>query len=230
MYRILDCTIRDGGHENNWNFDEGFIKNTVKNAIQYGAQYFEAGYRNYFEKEGKGKFYNCTPKLLQGFDKYRNSVKIGIMTDASRFCEKDFQGQRSDFADFVRIATHPQKIEYSLGIAEFLYSKGYKVFLQLMEIPNVTEENYKILKNWNNKKFLESLYIADSYSQVKPQDLEIYFDKLRQIGFEKISFHAHNGNDLALENTKKAIELGAFSVDVSQNGLGGNVNVYELLK
>ena len=42
----------------------------------------------------------------------------------------------------------------------------------------------RCLENWKNKNILESLYIADSYSTIKPQDMEGYFNKLREIGFE----------------------------------------------
>ena len=77
---------------------------------------------------------------------------------------------------------------------------------------------------------MESLYIADSYSTVKPNEIEIYFNKLKSIGYNKISFHAHNRHNLALQNTLKAIEQGADIVDVTLNGLGSNLNALDLFQ
>ena len=224
MYKVLDCTIRDGGHQNNWDFDDNFVNKCIAEAIKNNTTYFEIGYRNHFDTEGKGKFYKCSPELVKSFAVHKSSLKIGVMTDISRFNQTDFGNAEKDFIDFVRIATHPKMIKEALDTAYILHSRGYKIFVQLMEIPNVSQEHYEILEKWDYKNILESLYIADTYSKVEPQDLEKYFTKLRNIGYKKISFHAHNGRELALKNTLKAIELGAFIIDVSQNGLGGNLN------
>ncbi|MBP3821456.1 hypothetical protein J6G99_07430 [bacterium] len=226
MTKILDCTLRDGGHENNWFFDDNFIQDYLKNLKN--IDFCEIGYRNYFDRTNKGTFFYCTPQIVQ---KYKNtSAKFGVMTDTTRFLIDSFIGAENDCIDFIRIATHPDKINETLNIANNLYKKNYNIFIQLMEIPNLKTEHYKILEKWNNKKILQSLYIADSYSQAQPKDLKKYFERLKNIGFDKISFHSHNGKKLALENTLKAIELGAYSVDVTQNGLGGNLNASKLFK
>ena len=75
-----------------------------------------------------------------------------------------------------------------------------------------------------NKNIIESLYIADSYSCVSPKNIPTYFDTLKKMGYEKISFHSHNASGLALENSLKAIKCGAYIIDVCQNGIGGNLN------
>ena len=74
------------------------------------------------------------------------------------------------------------------------------------------------------------MYIADTYGTVQPQEIKIYFDKLRSIGYENISFHAHNNTNNALANTVNAIREGAYAVDVSYNGLGGNLSMTDLFE
>lgn len=224
MVKILDCTIRDGGHQNNWNFDDNFVLNLISKLKSYKIEYCEIGYRNYIDRENKGKFFFCTKELLKKYITNKQNLKIGVMADYKRINIKDFESAEKDCLDFVRIACHPSDIENSLKICEKLKQKGYNVFLQLMEIPNVKEEHYKILENWKNKDILESIYIADSYSCVNPNKIPIYFHRLKNIGFKKISFHSHNACGFALENTIQAINCGAYSIDVSQNGLGGNLN------
>lgn len=230
MVKFLDCTTRDGGHDTNWYFDKKFVEELIRCMINSQIEYCEIGYRNYKDKENKGNFYYCTPEILKEIQVIKQNLQIGIMVDTSRYNEKDFPGAERDFADFIRIATHPDKIEKTLDIAYNLYQKGYKIFVQLMEIPNVKEEHYNILKNWKYKNILESLYIADSYSTVHPEDIPIFFNKLKSIGYNTISFHAHDKHSLALQNTLKAIELGAYSVDVTLRGMGKNLDAAELFK
>ena len=229
MVKILDCTTRDGGRSTNWMFKDSYICELIEFLNKNSTDYYEIGYRNNLEKEGKGKFFYCAPETLKFFYSIKGNLKLGIMVDTSRYSISDFSDAKNDYIDFVRIATHPEKIKETLHISQELHKKGYSVFIQLMEIPNVKEEHYEVLSEWENKDILESLYIADSYSTVKPEEIKKYFSKLSEIGYSKISFHAHNGNGLALENTIEAINCGAFSVDVSQNGLGGNLD-FELLK
>lgn len=233
MVKILDCTTRDGGHTVNWEFSDQFIYNLMSDLNSQNCSYYEIGYRNHFDNEGKGRFYNCSPELLEKFYKNKGNLKIGVMTDTKRFSYDDFLSADKDYLDFVRIACHPDKIQETLNIAQELYSRGYKIFIQLMDISNVDEEGYLALFSWQYKNILESLYFADSYGTLLPQDVEKYFNKLKMLGYEKISFHGHNNIQKALENSLKAIELGAYSVDVTLNGIGrcgGNLNSADLYK
>lgn len=232
MVKILDCTTRDGGFCTNWNFSENFIFDLLNCQNMSNISFYEIGYRNYLENENKGAFYNCTQKFLEKFYEKRGNTKIGVMTDTKRFSIKDFTDRKNDFIDFIRIACHPDKIEETLYIAENLYANGYEIFIQLMDISNVDNSGYKILENWNSKKILNSLYCADSYGNLTPQHIESCFNKLKEIGYEKISFHGHNNSQMALKNTLKAIDLGAYSVDITLNGIGrsgGNLDAEELL-
>lgn len=230
MTKILDCTTRDGGHDVNWFFTPDFVRNHINNLKKNNINYYEIGYRNFKDREGKGDFYCCSVPMLKQFYSMKGEIKLGVMVDASRFSNNDFPAFDKDYLDFVRVATHPDTILYAIEITEKLYFKGYNVFLQLMEIQNVRNKDYEILENWKNKNILESIYIADTYSKVEPQNIKQYFLRLRKIGFENISFHAHNANDLAYENTVTAINLGAYSVDVSYNGMGENLDMAKLIQ
>ncbi len=227
MVKILDCTTRDGGHDTNWQFDRAFVSSFVRCLNSSKIDFYEIGYCNSKDCEGKGEFYRCEDSLLDEFAMLKRDFKIGVMVDVSRFSPQYWQKPKN--IDFVRIATHPNDISKALKIAEIL-SESYRIFVQLMEIPNVKEEHYHVLAQWERKDILESLYFADSYSMVLPSQIEQYFCKLYQIGYERVSFHAHNLRGYALENTIKAIESGAYSVDVSLNAMGGNTDASALLK
>ncbi len=232
MYKILDCTTRDGGHSNNWNFSDEYVFNLIDTLNQNGIFYYEIGYRNYYERENKGSFYYCTPDLLQKFYSKKGNLKLGIMVDTKRYSETDFISADNDFSDFVRIATHPDRIEDTLDIAERLNKKKYNIMIQLMDVTNLTEYHFNILQRWGKKNIIETLYLADTYGIMQPEQTEKYFNKLRDIGYPNISFHAHNKADKALENSLKAINLGVYSLDVTQDDTGingGNLLYKDLL-
>ena len=43
---------------------------------------------------------------------------------------------------------------------------------------------------------------------------------MKILGYEKISFHGHNNSGFALENSIKAAQSGAYSIDVTKDGIG----------
>ena len=232
MIKILDCTIRDGGHVTNWEFEDDYVIELIKTLNDSKITYCEIGYRNHIDNNGKGKFYNCTPQVLEKFYNIKGNLQIGVMTDIKRFSENDFPNAENDYLDFVRIATHPENIKNTLEAAELLNSRGYKIFIQLMDVSNIDTAGYLALFEWQNKNILESLYFADTYGKITPDEVENYYNKFKILGYEKISFHGHNNIQMALNNTLKALNLGAFSIDVTQNGIGrngGNLNADELI-
>jgi 4-hydroxy 2-oxovalerate aldolase len=42
--KILDCTLRDGGYVNEWNFGEGNIKYIISNLVESGVEIIECGF------------------------------------------------------------------------------------------------------------------------------------------------------------------------------------------
>lgn len=222
MIKILDCTTRDGGHSVNWEYSEDYVLRHIRLLNEYGVKYYEIGYRNYYDIEGKGAFYRCTSDMLGVYYSQKGRLDIGVMTDTKRYNAQDFSGAESDNIDFVRVAAHPDEILQGLEIVQDLFEKGYKVFLQLMDVTNIDANGYLYLYMWDRKDILESVYLADSYSKLAPSDLAQYYNKLKILGYRKISFHGHNNAGLALENSLVAISLGAYSVDVTKDGVGRN--------
>jgi len=206
MTKILDCTLRDGGHVNNWKFSDECILSTVKTAENSGIDYIEVGYK--------------MPECIKS-----SSSKLVVMVDAKNIQPVDKR------ADMVRVACYPNKLIEAVEAVEDFKEQGFGVFLHLMTADKF--EDFEYLKNWKNKDILESLYFADTFGAFMPCDVENIYNKLQKCGFEKISFHAHNNLQLAFANTIKAIELGAYSIDASVFGMGrggGNLPIELLLK
>ena len=65
---VLDCTFRDGGYYNNWDFKDQLVSKYIKNINQSNIDIVEIGFR--FLKEKKfGKFSTSKESLI-------NSLKI----------------------------------------------------------------------------------------------------------------------------------------------------------
>lgn len=222
MTKILDCTIRDGGHLNGWNFSDEIVRSAYYAAVKSGIDYFEIGYRFKHPKENFGKFAKCEDSYLASLFEVNDECKLTVMIDAGKSDVSEFVECKKENTPIkaVRVATYPYELKVATEQCEKLKEKGYEVFINLMVISEYKDEQFDILKNWKNKNILEAVSFADSFGAFIPEDIENYINKLKSLGFDKIGFHSHNNLQLAFANALKAIECGAGIVDASIFGMG----------
>ena len=222
MVKLLDCTIRDGGHLNGWNFTKECVKASYYAAVKAGTDIFELGYRFENPKPEWGEFARCDDDFLMSFLEKNDKCKISVMIDAGKCSPDNFQNctPSKTLIDIVRVATYPQKLDIAFELAESLKLKGYEVIMNFMAISEYKEEHFDKIKNWKNKNVLTAVCFADSFGAFIPKDVKYYGDKLRSLGFKNICFHSHNNLQLAFANSLKAIEDGFYCIDASIYGMG----------
>jgi 4-hydroxy 2-oxovalerate aldolase len=62
--KIVDCSIRDGGHLNKWHFSPQCVRASYFAALKAGVDYFEIGYRAPETVSGLGDFGYCRDEFL----------------------------------------------------------------------------------------------------------------------------------------------------------------------
>ena len=53
QFRLLDCTFRDGGYYNNWNFSNDIVNDYLKTMSVVGVDFVELGFRSFQTKNFK---------------------------------------------------------------------------------------------------------------------------------------------------------------------------------
>ena len=79
---VLDCTLRDGGYYNNWDFSKELVKDYLKTMSQVGVDFVELGFRSFQTKDFKGPTWYTTDSYLNSFS-IPKKIKIGVMVNAS---------------------------------------------------------------------------------------------------------------------------------------------------
>ena len=67
---LLDCTLRDGGYYNNWNFLKLFINNYLETMKVSGIKYNELGFISLKKNISDDKFLNIINLLKNKIQKY----------------------------------------------------------------------------------------------------------------------------------------------------------------
>ena len=83
MTKIIDCTIRDGGHINGWNFSEKFVQSLYDTAVISNIDYFGDPVYTYSLKQGiedgflaPFKVINITTNIGEGWRPYKGQTDL----------------------------------------------------------------------------------------------------------------------------------------------------------
>ena len=138
--KILDCTLRDGGYYNNWNFKNDLIEEYLLTMNALDIDYVEIGFRSLKIEGSKGPTAFSTDKFINSL-KNKKNLKIGIMINASEIIndtenvlQKLFPRNVKSQISFVRIAAHEHEVEKLKKTINYLKNKKLKVFINLMQI------------------------------------------------------------------------------------------------
>jgi len=240
--KILDCTLRDGGYYNNWDFSEEIVNEYLKAMSLANINFIELGLRNFPKPGFLGAFAYTTEVFLNSLDLPEGPV-YGVMVDAKTILESGlsvieaidalFVPASESKIDLVRVAAHFFEVEQSGEIVEYLKQLGYTVGYNLMQAGGkpceVIAEKAKIAKSWQG---LDVLYFADSLGNMDSDEVERIVTALRQHWTGDLGIHTHNNMGKGLDNTLTAHKAGVTWLDTTVTGMGrgaGNTQTESLL-
>jgi 4-hydroxy 2-oxovalerate aldolase len=238
---VIDCTFRDGGYYNNWNFSNKLIQNYLNLISEGGIKYSEIGFYSIPKDPKKGITCNCDKNFLAKF-RIPKQLKIGIMINASDFLNSILNKRKifsyldqisRKYISFVRIACRPEEVFKISIYLDYLKNLGFIVFLNIMQITEISNSQIKKISKLTKKKKIDVLYFADSFGSLTPLKLKYIFTEFKKYTDIDIGIHAHDNMKLALINTIEALKLGAKWSDCTILGMGrgpGNVDTLSLVK
>lgn len=233
--KILDCTLRDGGYYTNWDFDDSLVETYALAMESSPIEYIEVGYRSMPLNGYLGKYFYCPDFVLKDLKRLMPSKKLAIILN-----EKDVRVEHLSilltpimpYVDLIRMAVAPENVSRAISLAKEVKKMGFEVAFNVM-----------YMSKWSESKgFLESLehldgvvdyfYMVDSYGGVMPEDVRELIGVIKQRTDVKLGFHGHNNLEMALANTRMAIEEGCEIIDATITGMGrgaGNLRTELLL-
>jgi len=226
---LVDCTLRDGGYYNNWNFDRGLVQEYLNSLNNLGVSYVEMGFRSFQSKDFKGPNWYTTDNYIKSF-KIPRKLKVGVMVNAFELISHPsglkkatntlFSNKKFSRVDFVRLACHFPEFSKTLEAAKILKKKGYLVAVNFMQISECSEKEILDAGKLAEKVKIDILYFADSLGSMDNSYIKNIVKILKKNWRGDIGIHTHNNLGLALSNTTAAIKEGVSWVDSTVMGMG----------
>ena len=237
--QILDCTLRDGGYYNNWNFSKSFVQKYVNILSKTNIKYIEIGFRSKSKNKNIGYTGYTDDRFLNKIN-FPKSLSIGVMINSSELFEsnndlriKEFFPKRNNKIKFVRLATHIKDI-FKIGkTIEWLKNKNFLVAVNIMQISEIKHKDIKKYCKFLSSKNLDILYLADSFGSLKPAQFKKIFKKFQKYWLKDMGIHAHDNLNYAFKNTTISNQIGVNWLDGTIKGMGrgpGNAKTEKLLE
>ena len=226
---IIDCTLRDGGYYNNWDFPNDIVNDYLKSVSEAGIKYVELGFRSLSKKGFKGPNWYTTDSYISHLT-VPKKLKLGVMVNMSELISTKkelkkkinllFTNKKYSKINFIRIAAHFKEFDKALEATKLLKSKGYFVCINLMQITEQSNKNINYVSKKSNLYKPDVLYFADSLGGMKSKNVENVIKEFQKYWIGPLGIHAHDNLEKALSNTLTAIDNGVTWVDSTITGMG----------
>lgn len=229
MYRpqikVLDCTIRDGGLINKWQFSDDIVKKVFLALSKAGVDYMEIGYKSsekYFSRVEHGAWKFCTEddiKMIVGDNETK--MKLSAMADIGRIDSEDIPLKKDSILDMIRVACYAKETDKAVALAHECLDKGYEVTINLMAVSKVLESDLDEALDDLSKSKVPVIYLVDSFGSLYSEQIHFLAKKYFQaLPGKELGIHTHNNQQLAFANTIEAIIAGVNRLDATLYGMG----------
>lgn len=239
---VLDCTLRDGGYYNDWNFARDTVENYLHAIEGACIEAIEIGFRGFSGDRFLGPYAYCTDSYLRSLP-LPKGVELAVMVDAKQLLaygrgpaaavDALFRPRVESPLSLVRVAAHFAEVPRCCPAVTRLKELGYRVGLNVMQAggkpPDKLAATATTIGSWNS---VDVLYFADSLGNMDSNEVRATIAALRRGWDGLIGVHAHDNMGHALANSIAAIEAGASWIDGTILGMGrgaGNVCMEYLL-
>lgn len=226
--KILDCTLRDGGYVNNWEFGKSVIKDMIQNLIDSHVDIIECGFIRKVNPNPNSSVYSSMNQLAEFITPKNKNVIYAVMIEQHNYFTELISPYTEDAADLVRLTFRRNEWGEAKKTAKELINKGYKVCIQ--PVGTVSYDDASLIKLLHDVNELNpfAFYLVDTLGVMYRHEMRKFFYLLDNNLMKNISlgFHSHNNLQMSFANAQEMMRLNRdrpVIIDSSCYGMGRGV-------
>lgn len=224
--KLLDCTLRDGGYINDWNFGYHTIKSIIRQLVESQVDYVEIGFLRNCEYDRNKALYNNCSEMMPVLPEKKGNTMFTAMALHNKYDIDKLENYDGRTIDAVRVTFHDYDIDEGLTFIKKAKEKGYKVFCNPINIMGYSDEKILELLKKVNQIQPYAFSIVDTFGSMMKSDLlRIY--SLIEHNLDKsivIGLHLHENLALSYSLAQEFIAMKASErksvIDASMLGMG----------
>nr|MCR4788537.1 aldolase catalytic domain-containing protein [Lachnospiraceae bacterium] len=202
--KLLDCTLRDGGYLNDWEFGHSKIINIYERLIASGVEMIEIGFLDDRRPYDVNRtIFPDTASIRESFKSTtkRPPVMVG-MIDYGTCSIDNLEDRKDSILDGIRVIFKKHLMDDAMAFVKQIKDKGYIVTAQLVAVSEYTDEDIAKISKLVNEVRPMAVSMVDTYGLLYPDTMLDLYKKL-DAAVDKdiyIGFHAHNNLQLGYAN------------------------------
>ena len=223
---VLDCTLRDGAYLVDKEFGNEPIRGIIDGLVKANIDYIEIGF---FQNDGFGEgktVYRNSEDAMKYIPKDRGNSEFAVLADYSRFSIDNLDDRIPGGIDIVRECFFKHERIDALNNCKIIKSKGYKCFVQPVDILGYSDKELIELIEKVNEIEPYCISIVDTFGSMYLEDLRRLFELIDHnlASTIKVGFHSHNNmqmsNALSQEFVRITQGKREIVVDSTLSGMG----------
>ena len=210
--RLLDCTLRDGGYVNDWDFGHSVLTGTFKRLDAAGVDYIEIGFlddrRPFDENRSIMPSTEAADRIFSGVKK-KHAMAVAMIDYGTCSLDHIAPHTEDSFIDGIRVIFKKERIDEALPFCKAVKEKGYKLSIQAISITAYSDSEMLAYVERINEVHPYAFSIVDTYGLLDETNMRRYFSLIDHNLLPDIAlgYHDHNNFQLAFSNTCRFLSM-----------------------
>lgn len=202
--KLLDCTLRDGGYVNDWEFGHNNIVSVFERLVDAGIDIIEIGFiddRRICDINRSIMPNTESVEKIYGLLDRKQAMVVG-MIDYGTCGLSNIQPCEESFLDGIRVIFKKHLRREAIAYCAELVKLGYKVFVQLVSVTSYSDDEMLDLIRLANEIKPYAVSMVDTYGLMHQNNLKHYCELLDANLDSSIAlgYHAHNNFQMGYAN------------------------------
>jgi len=223
--KLLDCSLRDGGYVNDFDFGKSNIDRIIQSLTNAGIEYIELGFLEDCEYHIDKTMFSSIEQIVDLNLDYTADSKYVVMTRLNHLNLDRLPEFVENTVDAIRVTFHIGEIEEAMEYCQKIQDKGYKVFSQPVGTTTYTDEQLIYLIGKINELKPFAFSIVDTLGVMTRYDIRRTIQLIDKRLDQDISlgFHSHNNLQLSFSNSQEILDMDIereIVIDSTIHGMG----------
>lgn len=171
--KILDCTLRDGGYINDWNWGFDTARSIIRSLVKAKVDIVEVGFlRNVDGYNQNVSVCNTIEELNRLLPSETGSTMFSGMAMRSNYDINKLSPYSGHGIEMIRITAHDYDIKDGMDFAREVKAKGYKLSINPINIMGYSDKDILWIIDQVNSIRPYQFSIVDTFGSMKRRDLD----------------------------------------------------------
>ena len=193
--KLLDCTLRDGGYINNWEFGKNAISDITRKLENTGIDILEVGFIKDEPYNANRTVFNNMEQVKKLIGVKKPGLQYAVMAEVvnplplEKLAEADPQGP-----EIIRVIVWKRMLKEGFEYCKGIKEKGYKLCIQPARVSQYSDQEFTDMIHLFNSLDPMALYVVDSWGTMYQDELLHYLHLADRHLTQGIAagYHGHN--------------------------------------